>query len=160
MSILNDQVFKKAMSRFPSGVVIVTTIDPNGKKHGFTASAFSSLSLDPPLILVCLANSADCFEPFVTGDKLAINVIGKQQHELAFKFATKGVDKFDGDEFEEGQSGLPVISNCIFSLECNIRNTYPGGDHEILIGEVVHAKVSDDMPSIWFDGNFNSISQK
>ncbi len=159
MSTLNDQVFKQAMGRFPSGVVIVTTIGPSGKKHGFTASAFSSLSLDPPLILVCLANTADCFEPFVTGDKLAINVIGEQQHDLAFKFATKGVEKFDGDEFVEGNTGLPVISDCIFSLECKIRNTYPGGDHEILVGEVLHANMNEGItPSIWYEGGFRNIS--
>lgn len=154
----DDEVFKKAMSRFPSGVVIVTTITANGKRHGFTASAFSSLSLDPPLILVCLAKTADCFDPFVTGDKFAVNVIGHYQHELAFKFATKGVNKFDGDEFEDGTSGLPIISNCIFSLECNIKNTYPGGDHEIIVGEVQHAKVNEGTPSIWYEGSFRNMS--
>ena len=158
MSKLKDQVFKKAMARFPSGVVIVTTITANGTKHGFTASAFTSLSLDPPLILVCLANSADCFDPFVTGDKFAVNIIGHQQHELAFKFATKGVDKFDGDEFEDGDSGLPIISNCIFSLECKTKNTYPGGDHEILIGEVQYANVNEGVPSIWYEGKFRNMS--
>ena len=159
MSKLNDDVFKNAMGQFPSGVVIVTTVSKDGKKHGFTASAFSSLSLDPPLILVCLAHSADCFDPFVTGDKFAVNVVGPYQHELAFKFATKGVDKFDGDEFEDGDSGLPIISNCIFSLECNIKSTYPGGDHEILVGEVQHAKVNQGTPSVWYAGNFRNISQ-
>ncbi|MDW3094636.1 MAG: flavin reductase family protein [Gammaproteobacteria bacterium] len=155
---MDNQVFKKAMSRFPSGVVIVTTISSSGKKHGFTASAFSSLSLDPPLILVCLANTADCFEPFVTCDKFAVNVIGHQQHELAFKFATKGVDKFDGGEFDDGKSGLPIISNSIFTLECNIKDTYPGGDHEILVGEVQHATVNEGTPSIWYEGNFRDIN--
>lgn len=160
MSTLSDQDFKKAMGLFPSGVVIVTTVAADGSKHGFTASAFSSLSLDPPLILVCLANSADCFETFVMGDKLAVNIIGEQQHDLAFKFATKGVDKFEGNEFVEGSTGLPIISDCILSLECNIKNTFPGGDHEILIGEVLHANINEGTPSIWFEGSFRNISQK
>lgn len=160
MSKLNDEIFKKAMGKFPSGVVIVTTITPNGEKCGFTASAFTSLSLDPPLILVCLANSADCYNNFVTGEKFAVNVIGHQQHELAFKFATKGVDKFDGDEFEDGDSGLPIISNCILSLECNMKNTFEGGDHEILVGEVQHAKLNEGTPSIWYEGSFRDISSK
>ncbi len=160
MSTLSNQVFKRAMGLFPSGVAIVTTIAVNGNKHGFTASALSSLSLDPPLILVCLANSADCFEPFITSDKLAINVIGEKQHDLAFKFATKGVDKFDGDEFIEGNTGLPIIQDCILSLECKIKNTFPGGDHEILISEVLHANINEGTPSIWFEGNFRNISQK
>jgi len=159
MPNLDDKAFKQAMSRFPSGVVIVTTINPDGKKYGFTASAFSSLSLDPPLILVCLANSADCYNSFVTSDKFAVNVIGHQQHELAFKFATKGIEKFDGDEFKDGDSGLPIISNCIISLECITKHTYPGGDHEILVGEVQHAKVNEGNPTIWYEGSFRDISK-
>lgn len=158
MSNLDDNTFKKAMGRFPSGVVIATTINNEGKKCGFTASAFSSLSLDPPLILVCLANSAECFNSFLNGDMFAINVIGHEQHDLAFKFATKGVDKFDGDEFVTGNSGLPIIPNCIFSLECNIKDIYPGGDHAILVGEVQEARINEGDPSIWYDGSFRNIS--
>lgn len=160
MPKLNNQLFKEAMSRFPSGVVIVTTISANGTKHGFTASAFSSLSLDPPLILVCLANSADCYEPFITGNKFAVSVVGHDQHELAYKFANKGVDKFDGNEFEDGDSGLPIITDSIFSLECNIKNTYPGGDHEILVGEVKHANINEGTPSIWYQGSFRKFNQE
>jgi len=158
MKNLDDNVFKQAMSRFPSGVVIVTTVNPDGKRCGFTASAFSSLSLDPPLILVCLANSADCYQSFMTNDKFAVNVIGLQQHELAFKFATKGVEKFDGDNFIVGDSGLPIITDCIFSLECNFKHKYPGGDHEILVGEVQYARVNEGEPSIWYEGSFRNIS--
>ncbi len=152
-----ENTFKQAMGRFPSGVVIVTTVDNEGKKCGFTASAFTSLSLDPPLILVCLANSADCYQSFVSTDKFAVNVIGNQQHELAFKFATKGAEKFGGDEFVTGESGLPIVSKCIFSLECNAKHTYPGGDHEILVGEVIHANVHEGSPSIWYEGNFREL---
>ncbi len=158
MSNLNANVFKQAMGRFPSGVVIVTTISADGKRCGFTASAFSSLSLDPPLILVCLANSADCYQSFMTNDKFAVNVIGHKQHELAFKFATKGVEKFDGEDFIYGESGLPIIADCVFSLECNVKHTYPGGDHEILVGEVLHATVNEGKPSIWYEGSFRNMS--
>lgn len=158
MSNLNDNAFKQAMSRFPSGVVIVTTVSSDGQRCGFTASAFTSLSLDPPLILVCLANSADCYKSFLSNDKFAVNVIGQQQHELAFKFATKGVEKFDGEEFIYGESGLPIITDCIFSLECNVKHTHAGGDHEILVGEVQHAIVNEGKPSIWYEGNFRNMS--
>jgi flavin reductase ActVB len=160
MSKLKDSVFKQAMSRFPSGVVIVTTVGADGKKCGFTASAFTSLSLDPPLILVCLANSADCYKSFLTNDKFAVNVIGIKQHDLAFKFATKGVEKFNGDEFVTGESGLPIIPDCIFSLECSIKHTYPGGDHQILAGEVQYANVNEGDPSIWYEGSFRGLSDK
>ena len=98
---MDDEIFKLAMSRFPSGVTIVTTINKEGEKCGFTASAFSSLSMSPPLVLVCLANSADCYDYFVTGSHFAVNIIGKEHEELAFKFATKGIEKFEGEKFKK-----------------------------------------------------------
>tara|TARA_R110002095_G_scaffold123881_1_gene107663 strand:- start:206 stop:493 length:288 start_codon:yes stop_codon:yes gene_type:complete len=91
-------------------------------------------------------------------DQFAVNVIGHEQHDLAFKFATKGVEKFDGNEFIDGESGLPIIPNCIFSLECTAKHKYPGGDHEILVGEVMHAIVNEGNPSIWYQGKFRDLS--
>lgn len=159
MPDIDNNVFKKAMSLYPSGVVIVTTINSSGIRHGFTASAFSSLSLDPPLILVCLANTADCYKAFVGSENFAVNVIGREQHDLAFKFATKGVEKFEGNEFVASEnSGLPILSNSIFSLECDTKHTYPGGDHEILVGEVREVTVNEGNPSIWYEGAFRDIS--
>ena len=155
---MNDEEFKLAMGRFPSGVTIVTTVGLEGKKCGFTASAFSSLSLDPPLILVCLATSADCYNSFNSCDKFAINIIGKEQEELAFKFAAKGVEKFNGNEFKEGAIGLPILPNCIVSLECNTKDTYPAGDHAILVGEVKHIHLNDGTPSVWYEGKFRKLS--
>ena len=158
MSNLNDSSFKQAMSRFPSGVVIVTSTNTDGKKYGFTASAFTSVSLEPPLILVCLANSADCYQSFLTNDKFAVNVISPKQHDLAFKFATKGTEKFDGNDFIAGESGLPIIPECIFSLECDVMHRYPGGDHQILVGEVQYANINEGDPSIWYEGKFRELS--
>ncbi len=159
MQSLDNQVFKKAMSLYPSGVVIVTTFNDQGDKCGFTASAFTSLSLEPPLVLVCLANTADCFNSFKKSKQFSINVIGEQQQELAFKFATKGADKFEGDEFAISElTGLPIITDCVCSLECETRYTYPGGDHEILVGEVQHARINNTNPSIWYEGSFRNIA--
>lgn len=154
---VSDDSFKQAMGRFPSGVTIVTSVDNNGNKCGFTASAFSSLSLSPPLVLVCLACNADCFESFNKHDKFAVNIIGSDHEELAFKFATKGSDKFGGDEFVEGSSGLPVLSDCPVSLECNKENIYSGGDHIILIGRVKYLSVNDNIPTIWHQGKFHHL---
>ena len=158
MSDLRNNAFKQAMSRFPSGAVIVTTTNTDGEKFGFTASAFTSLSLEPPLILVCLAKSADCYQSFLENSAFAVNVICPKQHDLAFKFATKGAGKFDGDEFITGESGLPIISGCVFSLECTVKHRYPGGDHEILVGEVKYTTINEGHPSIWYEGKFRALS--
>lgn len=153
---VNSDRFKQAMGLFPSGVTIVTTVADN-EKYGFTASAFSSLSLSPPLVLVCLANSADCFVPFDQGDQFAVNIIDPKHEKLAFKFATKGCDKFDGSEFVPGTSGLPILSDSPVSLECRTRYNYPGGDHVILVGEVEYLTINDGTPTIWYAGGFHHL---
>ena len=154
---VSDESFKQAMGRFPSGVTIVTSADDLGNKCGFTASAFSSLSLSPPLVLVCLACNADCFETFNKQTKFAINIIGPSHEELAFKFATKGCDKFGGDEFSEGSSGLPILPDCPVSLECNTTNVYEGGDHVILVGRVEYLNINNNMPTVWHQGKFHHL---
>jgi flavin reductase ActVB len=153
-----EDSFKQAMACFPSGVTIVTTVDDIGQKYGFTASAFSSLSLTPPLILVCLANNADCFDIFNNQKKFAVNIIGAEHEALAFKFATKGLDKFDGGEFEQGSYGLPILSDCPVSLECNTENIYSGGDHIILVGQVKYLSVNGGTPSVWQEGKFHQLN--
>jgi len=153
-----DDLFKQAMACFPSGVAIVTTIDESGQKFGFTASAFSSLSLTPPLILVCLANNADCFDNFNNQKQFAVNIIGPEHETLSFKFATKGSDKFDGDEFEQGSYGLPILSDSLVSLECTTENIYFGGDHIILVGQVKYLNVNGGAPSVWHEGKFHQLN--
>ncbi len=155
---INDDSFKQAMACFPSGVTIVTTINDQGDRCGFTASAFTSLSLSPPLILVCLANNADCFESFNKKTTFAVNIIDNEHEALAFKFATKGCDKFDGDEFVEGSTGLPILPNCPVSLECKTSHVYPGGDHIILVGQVEFLSVNSCPPSVWHAGKFCKLS--
>ena len=155
---VSDDSFKQAMSCFPSGVTIVTTVDAQGDRCGFTASAFTSLSLSPPLILVCLANSADCFDTFNKQTTFAVNIVGTEHEVLAFKFATKGCDKFEGNEFVKGSTGLPILPNCPVSLECKTSQIYPGGDHIILVGQVEYLSVNGGSPSVWHAGKFCKLS--
>lgn len=155
---VSSDEFKQAMGCFPSGVTIVTTVSSDNQRYGFTASAFSSLSLSPPLILVCLANSADCFQPFNNEEQFAVNIIGSNHEKLAFKFATKGCDKFEGNEFVPGADGLPILADAPVSLECRTKYTYPGGDHIILVGEVKHVRINDGKPTIWHQGKFHHIT--
>lgn len=152
-----DDNFKKAMSRYASGVTIVTTIDEDGKKWGFTASSFSSLSLDPPMILVCLAETADCFEAFNQADIFSVNIIGPEHEELAYRFSKKNVNKFSGGEFVDGQTGAPILPNSLVSMECSLYKSYPGGDHIILVGSVLNAHVGSSAASVWYDGQFHRL---
>jgi flavin reductase ActVB len=149
------QDFKEAMARFASGVTIVTTRDASGRPFGFTASAFSSLSLTPPLLLVCLDRGADSFPVFEKCDAFAVSILESGQSDLAMTFATRGADKFAGDPAEDGPAlRLPVIKGAIVTLECTLHEQLEGGDHVILIGEVVSARSNDGAPMLHFNRQF------
>jgi flavin reductase ActVB len=134
--------FRAAMSMWPSGVTITTTVDDDGLRWGFTASAFSALSLQPPLILVCLNAAAKCHVTFVRAKSFAVNLLSTRHEQLALRFATSGSDKFKGTNFKPGHAGSPVLTDAVASLECVMDATVRAGDHTILIGKVIHANVN------------------
>jgi len=136
MHLIDPNDFKEAMGSFPSGVVIATTLDEAGRPWGFTASAFSSVSLKPPLVLLCLAKSADCYSSFAAACVFAVNILRQEDEALARLFATRGADKFASDEFRPGDHGLPVMRNAVASLVCRRYADYDGGDHRIIVGQV------------------------
>jgi flavin reductase ActVB len=149
--------FKSAMSTFPSGVTIVTTTDEHGESWGFTANSFCSLSMDPPLVLVCLARTATCFETFMKSEGWVVNIISERAHDLARTFATRGADKFAGGHFDAGPTGHPTLRDAPVSLHCDAWNRYDGGDHVIIVGRVTDVDLTDAVPSIYFRRDFHRL---
>jgi len=125
--------FRAAMARFPSGVVVATTTDRDGRPRGFTASAFCSVSLSPPMVLLCLGRDAECHQAFVSARRLAISILAPGQDAVALRFATRGADKFGGEDMAEGPGGLPVVREAAALLHCRLHQALPGGDHTILL---------------------------
>jgi len=147
--------FRNAMSRFASGVTVVTTRDPSGRPFGFTASSFSSLSLDPPLVLVCLERRAESFPVFEAAHSFGVSILAAGQSPLALKFATRGADKFAGSPVVDGLvTGMPLVSSAIAQVECRVHARLDGGDHIILVGRVVRASVTGDEPLLHFNRRF------
>ncbi|MGW6730158.1 flavin reductase family protein [Nocardia sp. NPDC055029] len=148
--------FKEAMSSFPSGATIVTTTDEDGRWWGFTASSFCSVSLTPPLALTCLAKTAQCYQVFERAEKWVIHFIHPGQNDLAYRFATKGADKFSDAGFES-VDGLPVLPGASAILHCSAHAKPDGGDHLILLGHVDKTHVGDEIPSIYFRRSFHTL---
>jgi flavin reductase ActVB len=146
--------FRRAMARFPSGVTIVTMIDDAGRRWGFTASAFASLSMEPPQLLVCLDRSANCYPYFREADRFAVSILRADHEALARRFATKGIDKFANVDFEEGEFRLPLLSDAVATLECQKSALVPGGDHVILIGEPLSIRLRSGTPALLFNQRF------
>ena len=156
--------FKEAMTRFPSGVVIATTRDAQGKSWGFTASSFSSVSLDPPLILVCLAKSADCHQVFRSAPWFAVNVLSAADEPIAAAFARRGADKFAQSSFSLDEHGSPLLPSAVATLTCQKFDAYDCGDHSVIVGRVSVARLGpDDDPMVYAGrafGRFAAAAQR
>lgn len=154
-SAVAPAAFREALARFASGVTVVTTRTDEGTPVAFTASAFSSLSLDPPLILVCLDRRADSYPAFVAAEHFAVSILAAGQAEQARRFAAKGTDKFAGAAVHRSEAtGLPLVPGATAHLECRAYERVDGGDHVILIGEVLTAVSSDAGPLLHFNRQF------
>lgn len=149
--------FRAAMAAFPSGVTLMTTVDREGTPWGFAASSFCSLSMDPPLVLVCLAKTAQCHDAFQYADAWAVQVAGRQHVGLVSRFATRGADKFAGGEFVPGEGGVPLLPDAPVRLLCASHARYYGGDHTILVGRVRHVELNETPPVLYFRRGFHRI---
>lgn len=128
--------FKDLLAHLAGTVVIITTRDAAGQVWGFTATSFCSLSLEPPLVLFCLAHSADCHAAFVTANHFAVSILAADQAGISQRFAEKDSAKYEGVRFELGELGMPRVPGALAWLECRLHATHPGGDHTIAIGMV------------------------
>lgn len=157
--MLDLAVFKEAMSRFPGGVVIATTRDAAGKAWGFTASSFSSLSMEPLLILISLAKSAECHPAFISAQWFAISMLSAGDAATAMTFAKRGTDKFASTNFETDAHGLPLVLSAVATLSCQRFEIYDGGDHSILIGRVETVCIgSIRSPMVYLNRKFGRFS--
>jgi flavin reductase (DIM6/NTAB) family NADH-FMN oxidoreductase RutF len=146
--------YRRALGQFATGVTVVTARAADGRRLGVTVNSFSSVSLDPPLILWSLSRNTPSFLDFSTVTHFAVNVLEARQHHLSRQFSTPLADKFAGIEFAEGPSGLPLLNGVIAQFVCRKVRQYDGGDHIILIGEVEQYKTSDGEPLVFHSGRY------
>src|SRR5438552_2329658 len=146
---MDEAAFKNAMSHFASGVTIVTT-EHEGKPFGMTVASFASLSLRPPLVLVCIEKIVKTHDAIAASGKFAVSILSSAQQEVSARFASRSEDKFAGVELRKGTLGLPLIAGALTTIECTIEKSLPGGDHTIFIGNVVDAQTTEGAPLLYF----------
>lgn len=153
---MDTSEFRRVMGHFPTGVTIVTTRLGNGGACGLTVNAFCSVSLDPPLVLVCVERDADSHACITDTGFFAVNILGSEKGEtLSRRFATFGVaDKFEGVAFREVVTGAPVLEVAVAWVDCQLVRAVPGGDHTIFLGEVVAADAVDGSPLVYYRGGY------
>ncbi len=158
MSGSDSRTLRDALGCFGTGVTVVTTLAEDGEAVGLTANSFTSVSLDPPLLLVCLAKSAASLPAFTAAAAFAVNVLHIGQQPISTRFATKGEDKFAGTTTEAWATGVPIISGSLASFECRRTALHDGGDHVILVGEVVRVRYEPRRdPLLYFRGKYRRL---
>lgn len=149
--------FRHALGSFVTGVTIITTVDGQGRPIGLTANSFSSVSLDPPLVLWSQSLTAPSHSVFRGAERFAISILAEDQQGLSDRFARGAQDKFNGVAWRTGLGGLPLIEGAAAVLECTRHAIYPGGDHAIFIGRVERFERHGRAPLVFGSGQYHGI---
>lgn len=154
---VDPSTFRAALGRFASGITIITARDAEGRDVGMTVSAFSSLSLTPPLVLVCVDHGASVAPVLETATVFAVNILSEDQEPLSRRFAEREVDRFDGVAYERGQTGVALLSGTLAHLECRTSTRHVAGDHTILVGEVIATEVNEGNPLLYYRSGYGRL---
>ncbi len=157
--MIDATLYKQAMGSFPSGVTVITTLDDDGQIVGLTASAFSSLSMEPALVLFCPNYSSDSYPHLIKSKRFAIHVLSEAQQNEAYAFARKGKDKAQGIEWTLSELGNPLLANATAIIECELWREYDGGDHAIIVGAVKNLVLPPEpvTPMIYHKGKLGAL---
>ena len=155
---IDGRELRNALGRFATGVCVITALDENNRPLGMTANSFSSVSLDPPLVLWSLQNNSEVYETFAKPRVFAINVLASEQLDLSNQYAKKGDHLLDEAHYRIGRTGAPVIRNALVSFECSLDATHEGGDHLIIVGRVEEmSSRPDGNPLLFFSGAYREL---
>lgn len=154
--IVDQSVFRDVIGRFASGVTVITT-RTGERDHGTTASAVSSLSMDPPMLLVCLNRTSETQAAALEAGRFAVNILGEDQGQLAYRFARKGSDKFEDLPVLRGVTDSPLLPGAIAHIECEVKETVSGGTHTVFLAQVLEASGREGTPLTYFRGKFGRL---
>lgn len=155
---IDQRHFRDVMGTFATGVTIITTV-VDGKPHGITANSFSSVSLDPPLVLFCLGKSSTNFDAFMATDNFAVNILSAGQDRLSTHFAMFEGDRFDGTAWIAWETGAPILDGVVSAADCVLEARHDAGDHVIIVGRALRAEtVSDTPPLLYHRGRYAALA--
>ena len=156
---IDPDLFRAVLGRFASGVTVVTTRDAAGRDHGLTVSAFASLSLDPPLVLVCIDRSSSLHPVLSEATYFVVNVLGSTQEALSRRFSGRDLDRFDGVGYTRGRTGAAVLDDVLAYVECRVARRHEEGDHTIFVGHVEAADTQSGRPLLYYRGGYATLER-
>ena len=154
---IDSQTFRAAMGRLATGVTVLAARERDGRLVGMTASAVTSLSLEPPMLLACIGHAAAAHQALTQGDRFTVNMLAAGQQELSGRFASREPQRFDDIACDETPSGLPWLPGALACLECRRDAVHEGGDHSIVTGVIEWARTADGDPLLYFLGGYRRI---
>lgn len=155
---MDQSELRRIMGHFATGVTVITTCDEDGRPFGLTANAVTSVSLVPPLLLVCVDKAADTYPYFDRSKVFAVNILSDGQEALSRRFATSGIEKFEGIGYHKNELGCAVLDDAVGHIACRIVQSFDSGDHTIYIGEVESGDASEAPPLLFYRGGYRKIS--
>ena len=155
----DSRELREVLGRFATGVCVISTMRQGATAVGITANSFSSVSLDPPLVLWSLQNSSERYQEFSVAPVFAISVLAREQEHLSTFYARRGVESMDADHYSVGRLGTPLVRGAVATMECELETTHEAGDHLIIIGRVRFLKLgSTEPPLLFFAGDYRSLA--
>jgi flavin reductase (DIM6/NTAB) family NADH-FMN oxidoreductase RutF len=151
------ELFRRACGLFATGVAVLTTRPLDGAPHGITINSFTSLSLDPPLVMVAIDRACSFLNTFESSGHYVVNILAETQRDLSVRFAELPEGRFTGVSWEPGTTGGPVIEGVLAVLECRTTQILDSGDHRVLVGEVVNVRFGEGRPLLFFNGDYNRL---
>jgi flavin reductase (DIM6/NTAB) family NADH-FMN oxidoreductase RutF len=155
---ITDSDFKTTLAQFATGITVMTAQDAAGRPHGLTATSFSSLSLDPPLIQWSLRRQAWSYPVFKNAARFAVNILAADQESVSRTFASPIADRFAVTPHKISPGGLPIIDGVLAWLECELEAELPGGDHSIFVGRVLSSQVNPKAPLLHWQGQYSALA--
>jgi len=149
--------FRRLLGRFATGVTVVTTRAPDGRPLGMTASSVASVSLDPPLLLVCVDHGHDMYEALHAATGFVVNVLAADQEAISRRFAEEEEDRFEGLGYYENKQRLPVLDGVLAHIECTKQTALAAGDHTVFLGLVTGGAVTDRRPLLYYRGGYANL---
>lgn len=159
-SAVDAATMRRTMGRFATGVAVITTLSPGGHPHGMTVNSLTSVSLDPPMILVCFTRSARTLRAVTGSGRFAASVLAARQEAIARRFASPGEDHFAGLPLTFGDHQVPVVPDALAHIECAVERHFRAGDHTIVLGAVQRTCDRDGGPLVFADGRFGDYADR
>lgn len=154
----DSSLFRTACGKFATGITVVTVTGEDGQPYGMTANSFTSVSLDPPLVLICIDRKAAVLPRLESAKYIGINVLAEDQKPVSAQFARRGVNRFDSAGWFTGHTGVPLLEGVLAQFECAVSEVFEGGDHRIFLAEVLYIKYFEGRPLLYFSSGYQTLA--